>query len=98
MLADAHTDLLLELAHREHRLGETNVFAQTWLPLLEAGGIGLQVCPVFVDLEFQPEGTLREALRQATAFLAPCARTPSGSWLCERAPDLDSSSAASGSG
>ena len=62
VIADAHVDLLLELAHREHRLGETDVFAQTWLPLLEAGGVGLQVCPVFVDLEWQPEGTLREAL------------------------------------
>ena len=69
MFADAHTDLLLELAHREHRLGETDVFAQTWLPLLAAGGVGLQVCPIFVTLERQPEGTLREALGQATSFL-----------------------------
>jgi len=68
LLADAHNDLLLELAHREHRLGETNVFAETWLPLLEAGGVGLQVCPIFVDLDRQPEGTLREALRQAASF------------------------------
>ena len=68
MIADAHVDLLLELAHREHRLGETDVFAQTWLPLLEEGGVGLQVCPVFVDLELQPEGSLREAMRQVTAL------------------------------
>ena len=68
MIADAHVDILLELAHREHRLGETDVFARTWLPLLEAGDVGLQVCPVFVDLELQPEGTLREALRQVTAL------------------------------
>ena len=70
MIADAHVDILLELAHREHRLGETGVFARTWLPLLEAGGVGLQVCPVFVDLEYQPEGSLREALRQVTALAA----------------------------
>ncbi|MGH3071104.1 MAG: dipeptidase [Gaiellaceae bacterium] len=68
MIADAHVDLLLELAHREHRLGESNVFGETWLPLLEAGGVGLQVCPVFVDLDVQPEGSLREALRQVTAL------------------------------
>jgi len=68
VIADAHVDILLELAHREHRLGETDVFARTWLPLLEAGGVGLQVCPVFVDLEYQPEGSLREALRQVTAL------------------------------
>jgi membrane dipeptidase len=68
VIADAHVDLLLELAHREHRLGEQNVFAETWLPLLEAGDVGLQVCPMFVELELQPEGSLREALRQVGAF------------------------------
>ena len=68
MIADAHNDLLLELAHREHRLGETNVFAQTWLPLLETGDVGLQVCPIFVELDRQPEGTLRDALGQAASF------------------------------
>ena len=68
MIADAHNDLLLELAHREHRLHETGVFARTWLPLLEAGGVGLQVCPIFVELERQPEGTLRDALGQAASF------------------------------
>lgn len=68
MIADAHNDLLLELTHREHRLGESNVFAQTWLPLLEAGGVGLQICPIFVELERQPEGTLRDALGQAASF------------------------------
>ena len=76
MIADAHVDILLELAHREHRLGETDVFARTWLPLLEAGGIGLQVCPVFVELEYQPEGSLREALRQVTALQHALAESP----------------------
>ena len=68
MIADAHLDLLLELAYREHRLGEENVFAGTWLPLLDAGDVVLQVCPIFVELERQPEGTLRDALAQATSF------------------------------
>jgi len=69
VIADAHVDLLLELAYREHRLGEQGVFARSWLPLLDAGGVCLQVCPIFVELERQPEGTLREALGQATSFL-----------------------------
>ena len=68
MIADAHCDLLLELAHREHRLREEDVFARTWLPLLELGGVGLQVCPIFVELERQPEATLRDALGQAASF------------------------------
>lgn len=69
VIADAHLDLLLELAHRELRRGEHGSFVRTWLPLLEAGGVGLQVCPVFVELDLQPEGTLREALGQATCLL-----------------------------
>ena len=67
-IADAHVDLLLELAYRERRLGETDVFARTWLPLLEEGGVALQVCPIFVDHAVQPEGSLREALSLAAAF------------------------------
>jgi membrane dipeptidase len=68
VIADAHCDLLLELEYREHRLRETGVFAETWLPLLEAGDVSLQVCPIFVELELQPEGTLRQALAQVASF------------------------------
>ena len=89
MIADAHTDLLLELAHREHRLGETSVFAQTWLPLLEAGGVGLQVCPIFVDLELQPEGALRESLRQVTAFQHALRENPERLLAIRTRTDLD---------
>ena len=89
MIADAHVDILLELAHREHRLGETDVFARTWLPLLEAGGVGLQVCPVFVDLEYQPEGSLREALRQVTALQHALAESPDRLVAVRTRADLD---------
>ena len=89
MLADAHTDLLLELAHREHRLGETNVFAQTWLPLLEAGNVGLQVCPVFIELDLQPEGSLREALRQVTALHHAVRENPDRVLTVRTQADLD---------
>ena len=89
MIADAHVDILLELAHREHRLGETDVFARTWLPLLEAGGVGLQVCPVFVDLELQPEGSLREALRQVTALQHALQENPDRVLAVRSRADLD---------
>ena len=89
MIADAHVDILLELAHREHRLGETGVFARTWLPLLEAGGVGLQVCPVFVDLEYQPEGSLREALRQVTALHRAAREQPDRVAIVRTRADLD---------
>jgi membrane dipeptidase len=89
VIADAHVDLLLEIAHREHRLRETDVFGATWLPLLEAGGVGLQVCPVFVDLELQPEGSLREALRQVTAFHRAAREHPDRVAIVRTGADLD---------
>jgi membrane dipeptidase len=49
-------------------VGERGVFADTWLPLLRAGEVALQVCPIFVELDRQPEGSLREALGQALSF------------------------------
>ena len=89
MIADAHTDILMELAHREHRLGETDVFAQTWLPLFEAGGVGLQVCPIFVELQYQPEGSLREALRQAASFHTAARENPDRVTVVRTKADLD---------
>jgi membrane dipeptidase len=89
VIADAHVDLLLELAHRELRHGERGSFGQTWLPLLEAGGVGLQVCPIFVELERQPEGTLREALGQATCLLRAIAEHPDRVCSVRTRGDLD---------
>jgi membrane dipeptidase len=89
VIADAHLDLLLELAHRELRFGEAGSFARTWLPLLEVGGVGLQVCPVFVELERQPEGTLREALGQATLLVRAARENPDRVTLVRSGADLD---------
>ena len=89
MIADAHTDLLFEVAYREHRLGEEDVFAQTWLPLLEAGGVGLQVCPVYVDVAVQPEGSLREALGQVASFHRALRENPTRVSAVRTETDLD---------
>ena len=89
MIADAHVDLLMEVAYRERRLGERDVFAATWLPLLEQGGVGLQVCPVYVDLVVQPEGSLREALSLVASFHRALAENPGRIVQVERADDLD---------
>lgn len=89
VVADAHLDLLLELGYRELRFGESGSFARTWLPLLEAGGVGLQVCPVFVELERQPEGTLREALGQATCLLRAVRQNAGRVLQVRTASDLD---------
>ena len=89
MIADAHVDLLMELAYRERRLGEANVFARTWLPLLEQGGVGLQVCPVYVDVTVQPEGSLREALSLVASFHRAVSENGDRVVQVETAADLD---------
>jgi membrane dipeptidase len=67
-VVDGHNDLLLELAFRSRRHGEANPFATHWLSHLQVGGVALQVCPVFVDLPYLPEGGLREGLAQIASF------------------------------
>jgi membrane dipeptidase len=89
VIADAHVDLLLELAYRERRLGETGVFATTWLPLLECGGVGLQVCPIYVDAAVQPEGSLREALSMVASFARAVRENAERVVSVEAARDLD---------
>jgi membrane dipeptidase len=89
VIADAHVDLLMELAYRERRLGQTDVFATTWLPLLERGGVGLQVCPIYVDVAVQPEGSLREAMSMVASFHRAVRENADRVVQVESAADLD---------
>jgi microsomal dipeptidase-like Zn-dependent dipeptidase len=69
MIVDAHTDVLLELLVREGeepsfelllRRGEAGVFKRYWLPRLIAGGVGVQICPLY------GEGARRVNARERT--------------------------------
>jgi membrane dipeptidase len=65
--ADAHVDLLLEVAWRLE-CGERNPFREHWLTQLDAGDVRLQVCPIYVEGDLVPDGALRGGLRLAGAF------------------------------
>ncbi len=69
MIVDAHTDVLLELLVRDGdepsfelvlRRGEAGVFRRYWLPRLTAGGVGVQICPLY------GEGARRNDARERT--------------------------------
>jgi membrane dipeptidase len=69
MIVDAHTDVLLELVVRDGiepslelvlRRGEAGVFTRYWLPQLAAGGVGVQICPLY------GEGARRSDARERT--------------------------------
>jgi membrane dipeptidase len=68
-IADAHVDLLIELAWRRGR-DEPNPFGEHWLPPLRSGGVRLQICPIYVEGDLVPDGALRAALGLAGAFHA----------------------------
>jgi membrane dipeptidase len=69
MIVDAHTDVLNELVVRDGaepslelvlRHGEEGVFTRYWLPRLAAGGVGVQICPLY------GEGARRADARERT--------------------------------
>jgi microsomal dipeptidase-like Zn-dependent dipeptidase len=77
VIVDAHNDLLLELVlSREEgkfgdlvlRTGDERLFDRYWLPRLEAGGVGIQICPLYAaEKEYaQPRERL---LAQEAEFL-----------------------------
>ena len=66
VLLDAHNDLLMLVVRRPQSEWVT-YFRDHWLPQLRAGGVDVQVLPVFIDDEFRPEGSLRETLRMIEA-------------------------------
>jgi membrane dipeptidase len=72
-LADAHSDLLMELVFFR---SEARPFANRWLRPLEAGGVQLQVCALFSDDLDLPELALRKALLGVGEFDRAVAENP----------------------
>ena len=89
LIVDGHNDLLVELAFRSRRHGEANPFATHWLSHLQRGGVALQVCPLYVDLPYLPEGGLREALSQIAAFHRAARENAESVVAVRRSSDLD---------
>ncbi|WP_125264243.1 dipeptidase [Streptomyces alboflavus] len=61
LVADLHNDLVLLVDHFDRR-GRPDYFGDFWLPELRAGGVNVQVLPIFIDEQFQSEGALRRTL------------------------------------
>jgi membrane dipeptidase len=66
VVADTHNDLLDAVVHRPVERWVPH-FRERWLPQLQAGGVNLQVLPVFIDDPYRPEGALRQTLRMIEA-------------------------------
>lgn len=89
VVADAHSDLLIELAYAADEFGEVNPLGTRWLPPLERGNVGLQVCAIFVEPEYAAEDRLRRALRLAHAFRAGVRENTGRAIAVQARQDLD---------
>jgi membrane dipeptidase len=85
LIADAHSDLLMELVLRRH---EESPFRRHWLPPLRAGGVRLQITAVYSELEPPRETVLRRALAQVAAFHRALRENPAETRAITRASDV----------
>jgi membrane dipeptidase len=83
---DAHSDLLLELAHRS---GEPEPFARYWLGPLQQGGVRIQVCALTAHFDQLPDRALQQTIGQIQACYRAVRENSSVSLICS-AQGLDS--------
>ena len=84
-VVDAHNDLLLELVLRRD---EENAFRERWLPKLRAGGVVLQVCPLYAA-ESPPGEAGMTARAQLAAFERALRENPDDVFQVRTRTDLD---------
>lgn len=88
VVADAHNDLLCAVVARPpERWG--SFFRERWLPQLEAGGVDLQVLPVFIEDPYRPESALRRTLRMIEAAHRLAEENAGRVALCRSGEDVD---------
>jgi membrane dipeptidase len=88
VVADAHNDLLMAVVARPPARW-ASFFRERWLPQLRAGGVDLQVLPVFIDGQFRPEGALRETLRMIECAHVIAEGNPQDVRLCLDGTQID---------
>lgn len=88
VVADAHNDLLCAVASRPSEQW-SDFFRAQWLPQLQAGGVDLQILPVFIDEVYRPEGALRRTLRMIEAAHRVVEGNADTVGLCLDGDDID---------
>lgn len=88
VVADAHNDLLTAVASRPPEAW-SSFFRSQWLPQLQAGGVDLQILPVFVSDSYRNEGALRRTLRMIEAAHRLAEGNADTVGLCLSGADID---------
>ena len=87
-VVDTHNDLLMLVA-RQPEQKQAGYFRDHWLPQLRAGGVDVQVLPVFIDDDYRPEGALRQTLRMIEAAHRVAEDNSDAVALCRTGDDVD---------
>jgi membrane dipeptidase len=87
-VVDTHNDLLM-LVSRRRPADQAAYFRERWLPQLQAGGVRVQVLPVFIDDDFRPEGALRQTLRMIESAHRVAAEAADAVMLCRTGAEID---------
>ena len=87
-VVDTHNDLLM-LVSRRPVAEQAAYFRDRWLPQLRAGGVRVQVLPVFIDDDFRPEGALRQTLRMIESAHRVAAEAADAVALCRTGAEID---------
>ena len=88
VVADAHNDLLGGVVARPPETW-SSYFGECWIPQLKAGGVNLQVLPVFIEDPYRPDGALRQTLRMIEAGHRIAAGNADQVALCANGEDVD---------
>lgn len=88
LVADTHNDLLCSVVARRPE-DWAGFFRERWLPQLRAGGVGIQVLPVFIEDAYRPEGSLRRTLRMIEAAHRSASGNPDDVALCVDGRGID---------
>ncbi|MFI6496671.1 dipeptidase [Nonomuraea typhae] len=88
VVADTHNDLLMAVSARPAETWAA-FFRRQWLPQLQAGGVNLQVLPVFIDDQYRPEGALRQTLRMIECAHVLAEGNAAAVALCRTGAEID---------
>jgi membrane dipeptidase len=87
-VVDTHNDLILLVDHFD-RQGDRKHFADFWLPQLREGGVDVQVLPIWLDEQFQSEGSLRRTLLYLERIYELAAEHSNDVSICLNGEDVD---------
>ncbi|HKV44805.1 MAG TPA: dipeptidase [bacterium] len=92
VVVDCHNDLIL-LVDRRRALGDPADFRERVIPSLRAGGVDVQVVPIFMEAEYAAEGALRRALQLIEWVHREAEANPDAVALCRSGAEIDAATA-----